>query len=55
MVKLNSYLENYEATRRKNELSEQSGIRHLTEEEIQELDELHDSIADFEEILLNFD
>ena len=52
---INTYLENYEATKRRNELIQQSGIRPLSDHERIELNELIDSIYEFEEILINFD
>lgn len=52
---INSYLDNFEATKRRNELIQQSEIRHLSDNERNELEEIIDEIDQFQEILLNFD
>lgn len=56
MTKINSYLDNFEATKRRNELAEQSKTRYLSDQERNELEEIIDEIDRFEElVLLNFD
>lgn len=53
---ITTYLANHEAYEKKNNLLKQAGIRHLTDEEKTELDELIHAIQIFEdEILLNFE
>ena len=54
-MQINTFLENYESTKRRNELLKQAEIRHLTDQEKNELEEIIDSIDEFEQVLLNFE
>ena len=54
-MQINSYLDNYECCKRRNELVQQSEIRHLSELGRMELNNLIDDIFEFKEVLINFD